>query len=505
MSQLYSNNASSLLISDLLVADTTITLAPGEGDQFPLPDAGDDESFSMLTLEDVGGNIEIVKMTERSGDILTIVRGEEATVPSGFATGSRVEARLTAGSLDNFKQVADQFELRGGVIDSDGLRLWHQQDPSSYQFFTLRYYTYDALGVPWLHFEAPPGITGLSLWNSVTAADGASRGMGLVQDYGNAAPYPGTGQVALQNPGILSWSTINDAIFSPLLYASFEFDVPTDTFKLQFAANRTGGVSYEFRCRDEFGVNHPVLFNKDGSVTASRLVQIANGSEGVYPDADPINIMALPGILDAGTTDYLYFQGDAHDSRVRELGHWFSTRYQVEGSDPVTYASAQVVIQPGGTVYAEEPPVEDQHLTNKLYVDAEVASTADYTTGAGLNSIAADLYGRTLLWNNDSGDNSGTTQTLLNSLQWDDFYQIEVTGDVGDDGWVSFSIDTETYLDKGYNTKWEVCSADGTGGDVRKLYIIPESLTEFRVSNANSGSGKVVRVIGKFPKNPGGV
>src|SRR5210317_1867002 len=111
MSQLFTNNASALLISDLLVADTTITLAPGEGDQFPLPDSGDDESFAMLTLEDVGGNIEIVKMPERSGDILTIIRGQESTIPSGFATGSRVEARLTAGSLDNFKQVADQYDL----------------------------------------------------------------------------------------------------------------------------------------------------------------------------------------------------------------------------------------------------------------------------------------------------------------------------------------------------------------------------------------------------------
>ena len=108
MSQIYANNASSLLIADLLVADTTITLAPGEGDQFPLPDAGDDLSFTMCTLEDVGGNIEIVKMTERSGDILTIVRAQEDTAPAGFGIGSRVECRLTAGSLANFKQIASR-------------------------------------------------------------------------------------------------------------------------------------------------------------------------------------------------------------------------------------------------------------------------------------------------------------------------------------------------------------------------------------------------------------
>ena len=59
MSQLFTNNGSSLLVEDLLVADTTVNLAPGEGDQFPLPDPGDDDSFAMLTLEDVGGNFEV--------------------------------------------------------------------------------------------------------------------------------------------------------------------------------------------------------------------------------------------------------------------------------------------------------------------------------------------------------------------------------------------------------------------------------------------------------------
>jgi hypothetical protein len=502
MSQLYANNASALLISDLLVADTTITLAPGAGDQFPLPDAGDPDSFSMLTLEDVGGNIEIVQMTERSGDILTIVRGQESTTPAGFATGSRVEARLTAGSLDNFKQVTDQYELRGNLIESDGLRLWHQQDPSTYQFFTLRYYTFDALGVPWLHLEAPPGVTGLSIWNSVTAPDGSTRGAGLVQDTDLIAPLPGTGEVSWSVPGQLRMGTITDPVSSPLMFQSFENDVPTSTFKYQFAANKTNPISYEFRTRDEFEVEKSVLFNKDGSLTATRSLQIVNGREGTYPNADPVNMLFLPGIVDAGTTDYLYIQGDDHGNRIRELGYWWSTRYKVPDSDPVEYASAQILFTAQGNIYSSTPPTDDEHLTNKAYVDTSVTNA---TSGAGLNTLAADLYGRTVLWNDDAGTNDGSTKTLTGGA-FSDFYEIEVTGrDEGNNKFYSMCIDTQTLADKGYSTGWVIVPNKGTGQDNRLAYFNPKSDTTFTADHDSASDAKVVRVLGKFPKNAGGV
>ena len=99
MSQLFTNNASSVLVEDLLSSATSINLGPGEGEQFPLPDSGDPTSYAILTLEDVNGNFEIVKLTERTGDLLTIERAQENTIAAGFATGSRVECRLTAGAL----------------------------------------------------------------------------------------------------------------------------------------------------------------------------------------------------------------------------------------------------------------------------------------------------------------------------------------------------------------------------------------------------------------------
>lgn len=502
MSQLYANNASSLLISDLLVADTTITVAPGEGDQFPLPDAGDATSFSMMTLEDVGGNIEIVKMTERSGDILTIVRAQEDTAPAGFGIGSRVECRLTAGSLDNFKQIADQYELRGDLIDSDGLRLWHQQDPSTYQFFTLRYYTLDVFGIPIMQIESPPGIDGLSVFFTVTGPDGTLKHATLNPDFSNSAPAPATGEVAFTAPGVFAWNTINGGLFNPSMYASWEKDVSTNTFKLQFAANKTNPVSFEFQCRDEFEAVHAVLLNKDGSVTANTQYQIINSHSGTYTEAKPMDIAFGLSTLRPGDTDFLRFRRDNQETALRQLGYEFSTTTEVS-SDPVTYETRTVLINPNGTVSATPSPTQDQHLTNKLYVDS-VASGA--STGEGLNIMAASLYGRTVLWNNAAGDNSGTTKTITAGNKFSDFYEIEITFyDSGNDNFYSMIIDTDTLTDKGYTTGWAVIPNAGTGQDNRLAYWHPLSDTTFKATHDNLSNGKAVRVIGKFPKNAGGV
>ena len=286
------------------------------------------------------------------------------------------------------------------------------------------------------------------------------------------------------------------------MFGSFEYDVPTTTFKLQFAANKTNPISYEFQTRDEFEISRSILFNKDGSLTASRNLQIINGHEDTYPNADPVNMLFLPGIVDAGTSDYLYFQGDDHGNRQRQLGYWFSTRYQVADSDPVMYESAQILFQPLGTIYAPAPPTEVEHLTNKQYVDGAI-STA--TTGEGLNTLVAQFYGRTVLWNDDAGTNDGSTKTLTGGA-FSDFYEIEVTGrDEGNNKFYSMCIDTQTLTDKGFSTGWVIVPNKGVGQDNRLAYFNPTSDTTFTASQDNASDAKVVRVLGKFPKNAGGV
>lgn len=93
---LWTNNASSLLASGITNVQTTLAVTPTQGALFPAPGAG--QVFNA-TLEDTSGNIEVVQCTGRTGDTLTVVRGAEGTTPLTFASGSRVEIRITAGML----------------------------------------------------------------------------------------------------------------------------------------------------------------------------------------------------------------------------------------------------------------------------------------------------------------------------------------------------------------------------------------------------------------------
>ena len=162
MPQLYSNEGSALLQSDLNPSDTTTTLAPGEGDRFPLPDASDPDSFAIVTIEDNNGFYEIAKLTERSGDILTLERAQEDTSALGFtALVSRIETRLTSGTLSNFVQQSQKFELRGTDVEVDNIKLWHNTDPSTYQYFRLQYT--DVFTAPTMLLTPPAGVNGTSV------------------------------------------------------------------------------------------------------------------------------------------------------------------------------------------------------------------------------------------------------------------------------------------------------------------------------------------------------
>ncbi len=111
MPAVFANNAGSELALDISAEDTVITVVTGEGDIFPDLESGNDVYFHA-TLVGSGGSIEIVKVTERVGDVLTVVRGKEGTIPQSFAAGDVIELRLTAENLSAFLQSG---ELDGAV------------------------------------------------------------------------------------------------------------------------------------------------------------------------------------------------------------------------------------------------------------------------------------------------------------------------------------------------------------------------------------------------------
>lgn len=101
MSQLYTNNAISLLNNNLSPGDSIIQVSYGDGALYPQPTNPGD--FFLITLEDEHAqNREIVKIGNRIGDQLFIVeRGFENTIPQYWPENTLVDHRVTAYTFTN--------------------------------------------------------------------------------------------------------------------------------------------------------------------------------------------------------------------------------------------------------------------------------------------------------------------------------------------------------------------------------------------------------------------
>jgi hypothetical protein len=92
----FANGAYATLASGINSSATSITLTTGQGARFPSLAGGD---YFFATLIDTSNNLEIVKCTARSTDVLTVVRGQESTTARSFSAGDRIELRITAQSM----------------------------------------------------------------------------------------------------------------------------------------------------------------------------------------------------------------------------------------------------------------------------------------------------------------------------------------------------------------------------------------------------------------------
>lgn len=106
---LVKNNAYSTLAATISSSDTTINVAVGTGVRFPSI-AGGSGDFFLATLIDTSNNLEVVKVTARSTDSLTVIRGQDGTTARGYASTSRIELRPTQGLFD------DKLSKGGGTL-----------------------------------------------------------------------------------------------------------------------------------------------------------------------------------------------------------------------------------------------------------------------------------------------------------------------------------------------------------------------------------------------------
>lgn len=112
------NNAFATLASSITNSATSITLTTGQGARFPSLGAGD---YFYATLVDTSNNLEIVKCTARSTDVLTVVRAQESTTARAYSAGDRIEIRLTAATFTDATQaLPTQTGNAGKYLKTDG-------------------------------------------------------------------------------------------------------------------------------------------------------------------------------------------------------------------------------------------------------------------------------------------------------------------------------------------------------------------------------------------------
>jgi hypothetical protein len=106
MGLIVKNNAASIIPAEIGVGDTSVTVYTGTGSVFPALGAGD---YFYATISSVTNAYEIVKVTARAGDVLTIVRAQEGTTALSFPAACRIQIRVTVQNVADL--IPDNFLL----------------------------------------------------------------------------------------------------------------------------------------------------------------------------------------------------------------------------------------------------------------------------------------------------------------------------------------------------------------------------------------------------------
>lgn len=114
--QVFTNNAQGTLNAGITAVATSLTLTSGQGALFPSLSGGD---WFLATIYEFSGtaevNHEIVKVTARATDTLTIVRAQEGTTGRAFSAGAPIQLRATAGTIELLR---DGLANLSGVTDA---------------------------------------------------------------------------------------------------------------------------------------------------------------------------------------------------------------------------------------------------------------------------------------------------------------------------------------------------------------------------------------------------
>lgn len=142
------NNVWATLAAPAGLTDATLTLTAGQGARFPALTNGD---WTYATLVDASNDLEIVKVTAVTGDVLTVARASDGTISRTWAAGARVECRFNAAYIADLKNYILQTLDAGGLVMTGPLML--ASDPTTPNGLVTKNYADTALfplSRPWM-------------------------------------------------------------------------------------------------------------------------------------------------------------------------------------------------------------------------------------------------------------------------------------------------------------------------------------------------------------------
>lgn len=95
----FTNNATTTLSTSYGVGATSMVIAAGGGVKFPTPAGANVFRATVVRASDSA--IEVVEVTARTTDTMTVTRAQEGTTALAFVTGDKFELRVTAAYLNN--------------------------------------------------------------------------------------------------------------------------------------------------------------------------------------------------------------------------------------------------------------------------------------------------------------------------------------------------------------------------------------------------------------------
>lgn len=113
----FSNFAYATLAAPLGLSDVSMTVASGTGSLFPSPTGGD---YAVLVLLDEATKEirEVIWVTARSGDTMTIQRAKEGTTAKVWLVGDICQLATTAGTLGAMQQADDVTAAINAVLQN---------------------------------------------------------------------------------------------------------------------------------------------------------------------------------------------------------------------------------------------------------------------------------------------------------------------------------------------------------------------------------------------------